>query len=403
MKGIKKKITLSVLLFSLIFVFAIHKGYTEEPQPPSGKPVKNKAEKEILVARDIGGGMPFSQTFSLDGWCGNTSFLIHGTETGIKLLYFNGHETTVSSKGTDYPKGCTPDGKWVIYEDRNSAREYRDRFGRVPENIVDDGPGWHGLVTDLYRYEIATGRRQKFAVVRDDSTALVSPDGLKVFLGNRHDSAIEMPEPKWETVWLTNDWTRVLTFWLPDSSGIATQVWGDGSSFGVEFFGTDGWAKEFSLEQINPEEKYSISLEAVDSEGRLYIRMGEDYLKTNYRAWHKYHFVRCKIKDKELACEAIGEFDVRNYYISNSNLLANGDYVFKKDGDDCIRLLKPWHASAECIADTRYKNETYEDISLIGTSPDGKWMAIRRGKLPPPGKRFYAYQYDLFVKELSGD
>ncbi|MBI1912640.1 MAG: hypothetical protein HYS21_11645 [Deltaproteobacteria bacterium] len=403
MKVVKNRIILRLLLFILILVFAVNKGYTEELQALESKHVKIKAEQEILVTRDIGGGMPFSQTFSLYGWCGNTSFLIHGTETGIELMDFNGNKTTVTSKGTDYPKGCTPDGKWVIYEDRNSAREYRDRFGRLPENIVDDGPGWYGLVMDLYRYEITTGRRQKFAVVRDDSTALVSPDGLKVFLGNRHDSAIEMPEPKWETVWLTNDWTYFDTFWLPDSSGIVTSVWGDGASLGVEFFGQNAWAKEFTLEQINPGEKYIISLEAVGSKGRLYFVMGDEYLIKDRKGWHKYHFAGCEIKNKRLTCEAIGEFDAQNHYTSASNLLANGDFVFKEDGDNCIRLLKPEHADGGCIADTRFKNEIYEDIYLIGTSPDGKWMAFRRGKLPPSDKRFYAYQYDLFVKELSDD
>ncbi len=385
----------------MILVFAVNKGYTEEPQAPSGKHIKNKIEKEILVARDIGGGLPFSHAFSLNGWCGNTYFLIHGTEIGIELLDFNGNKTAVSSKITDYPRGCTPDGRWVIYKDRNSAREYRDRFGRVPDNIVDDGPGWHGFVMDIYRYEVATGRRQKFAVVRDDSTALVSPDGLKVFLGNRHDSVIEMPEPKWETMWFTKDWTYLETFWLPDSSGIVTRLWGNGSSLGVEFFGQNGWAKEFSLDRVSPAPRFWGSLEAVDNKGRLYF--STIVYTEGGQGRNIYDYFRCEIKNKELICEAIGELDGREHRIASSELLPNGNIIFKRGGDDCIRLLKQGHTDAVCIADKRYKNETYEDIYLIGTSPDGKWMAFRRGKLPPPGKRFYAYQYDLFVKELPGD
>ncbi len=146
MKDVKNKRKLMLLSFILSLVFAF-KGYAEDLQAPASKHVKNKAEKEILVAKDIGGGL----IFSLNGWCGNTSFLIHGTETGIELMDFNGNKTTVTSKSTDYPLGCTPDGKWVIYKDRNSAREYRDRFGRVPdnENIVDDGPGL-GATTDAF-------------------------------------------------------------------------------------------------------------------------------------------------------------------------------------------------------------------------------------------------------------
>ncbi len=396
MKDVKNKRTLMLLSFILSLVFAF-KGYAEDLQAPASKHVKNKAEKEILVAKDIGGGL----IFSLNGWCGNTSFLIHGTETGIELMDFNGNKTTVTSKSTDYPLGCTPDGKWVIYKDRNSAREYRDRFGRVPdnENIVDDGPGWYGLVMDLYRYEIATGRRQKFAVVRDDSTALVSPDGLKVFLGNRHDSAIEMPEPKWETVWLTNEWTYLETFWLPDSSGIVARLWGDGSSLGVESFGQNAWAKEYSLDRISPARRFSGSLEAMDNKGRLYF--STIVYTEGGQGSNIYDYFRCEIKNKELLCEAIGKLDGRKHRIASRELLPNGNIVFKRDGDHCIRLMKGGQTDGECIADTQYNGDTYEDIDLIEISTDGRWMALRRSKLPPPGKRFYAYQYDLFVKELS--
>lgn len=387
----------------MIFIFAVHGSHAEELQAPESMHVKIKGEKELLVAKDIGGGLPFSHTFYLKGWCGNTSLLIHGTETGIELLDFNGNKTTVSSKGTDYPLGCTPDGKWVIYKDRNSDREYRDRFGRLPENIVDDGPGWHGFVTDLYRYEVASGRRQKFAVVRDDSTAIVSPDGLKVFLGNRHDSAIEMPEPKWEPVWLTNDWTYFDTFWLPDSSGIVTGVWGDGASLGVEFFGKDGWAKEFSMDMLRSAPESNTSIAAVDENNGLHFVTVEN-VSTDDSSRKTYNFFNCKIKHKDLICSlADGIKEDEDDNILSLRLLSNGDIIFKKEEDNCIRRVKHRKLLAECIADTRYNNEIYIGIDLIEISPDGKWMTFRRGKLPPPGKRFYAYQYDLFVKELSGD
>lgn len=398
MKNVNKRI-LWLLLFIMILFSAVNKGHTEDLQASVSKHIKNKDEKEILVAKDIGGGMPFS----IISWCGNDSLLLYGDEFGTELFNFNGNKITVSSKSTDYPRGCTPDAKWVIYEDRNSAREYRDRFGRVPENIVDDGPGWHGFVTDLYRYEVATGRRQKFAVVRDDSSALVSPDGLKVFLGNRHDSAIEMPEPKWETAWLTNDWTYFDTFWLPDSSGIVTGIWGDGASLGVESFGKKAWAKEFSLDMLRSSPDSNVSMATVDKPNILHFIAVKNY-PSGDSSRKMYNFFQCKIKHKDLICNMTGGIkEDEDEHIISLKLLSNGDVIYKKEEDNCIRRVKHDKLVAECIANTRHNKEIYIGIDLIGISPDGKWMAFRRGKLPPPGKRFYAYQYDLFVKELPGD
>src|SRR3989304_3023460 len=298
----QKKIFLALCLVFLATVIAYY--FVEKESYEAGK---TKLGKEILVARDIGGGLPYSLVM----WCGNSSFLIYGDEFGTEWIDFNGNKATINTDNADYPRGCTPDGKWVLYEDRNSARAYKDKYGRIPENIVDEGPGWHGLVVDLYRYEITTGKRQKFAVVRDDSGSLVSPDGLKVLLGNRHDSVMEMPEPKWETVWFTNEWLAG-TRWFADSSGIATMIWwGNGHVFGVEFFGKEGWAKEYSLEKIDLKQKSGngVSFRAVDKDNRLYFTAVKNYQVDN-RARNRFHFYRCEIKNKELVCEATGEYDV---------------------------------------------------------------------------------------------
>lgn len=367
MNGIEKKITFTLLIFCLFFVFAAHNGYTAESQTPSNKHVKIKGAQEILVARDIGGGLPFS----LIEWCGNSSLLIYGDEFGTALLDFNGNKTTVSSKSTDEPIGSTPDGKWVIYSDRNSSREYRDNFGRVPENIVDEGPGWHGFIMDLYRYEVATDRRQRFAVVRDDSSALVSPDGSKVFLGNKHDSTIDIPEPKWETVWSTNDWTYLKTFWLPDSSGIVALVWVEDASLSVEFFGKDRWAKEFSLDMLRSPQGANVSLATLDKNKVLHFTTVEDY-PTDGASRKTYNFFRCKIKRKDLICDFTGGFkEDADEHIFSLKLLPNEDIIFKRDEDNCIRRVKHRGLAATCIADTRYNNEVYIGIDLMEISPDG--------------------------------
>src|SRR3972149_5194430 len=86
--------------------------------------------------------------------------------------------------------------------------------------------------------------------------------------------------------------------------------------------------------------------------------------------------------------------------IFSLKLLPSGDVVFDREEDNCIRLVKRRGTVAECLADTRYNDEVYIGIDLIEISPDGRWMAFRRSKLPPPGDRYYGYQYDLFVKEI---
>ena len=107
---------------------------------------------------------------------------------------------------------------------------------------------------DLYRYEVATGYRQKFAVVRDfGDSGIVSPDGLKIFLGGRHNSIMEMPDPKWEALWLTDEdiLSQFGTRWFADSSGIATMKLNATYSLIVEFFGENGWTKKFDMEEKN--------------------------------------------------------------------------------------------------------------------------------------------------------
>jgi hypothetical protein len=363
--------------------------------------IRSKGKKEVLIARDVGGGLPYSVKL----WCGNNALLIYGEEFGTQWIGLNGKKITVSAKSTDYPGGCSPDGKWVFYRDRTSSRVYKDKLGRVPENVVYDGFGWHGFVIDLYRYEVSTGRRQRFAVVRDDSSALVSPDGSKVLLGNRHDSTIEMPEPKWETVWLTNDWVYGPTYWLPDSSGIATNIWHNGFTLGVEFFGKEGWSKEFSLDLMRTRRNYGatgVILEAVDEDNILHFT-ARDSLSGGSAFRSKYNFFSCKIKRKDLVCSFTGGLEEeKGDSISSSEFLSNGDIIFKREEDNCIRRVKFGETVTKCIADTRFGDDIYISISLIAVSPDESRIAVRRGKMSPK-PRFYAYEHDFFIIELEKD
>ena len=227
---------------------------------------KTRLGKEILVMQDVGRGLPYS----LIKWCGNSSFLIYGDEFGTEWIDFNGNKVTVSASGDDYPLGCTPDGEWVIYESRNSHRI--DNGRQIAEDLDDEWTEWQGFVMDLYRYEVATGYRQKFAVVRDfGDSGIVSPDGLKIFLGGRHNSIMEMPDPKWEALWLTDEdiLSQFGTRWFADSSGIATMKLNATYSLIVEFFGENGWTKKFDMEEKTGH--VSAAIDAVGEGNLLYL------------------------------------------------------------------------------------------------------------------------------------
>jgi hypothetical protein len=102
---------------------------------------------------------------------------------------------------------------------------------------------------DVYRYEVSTGKVEKFAARRNrpESVDVISPDGTKAFIGGRHKTPFEMPEPKWEMRWLKSEWAHLDPIWLADSSGIVTMIFDERNnvSLGVEIFGENGWSKEF--------------------------------------------------------------------------------------------------------------------------------------------------------------
>ncbi len=142
-----------------------------------------------------------------------------------------------------------------------------------------------------------------------------------VLLGNKHDSDLHIPELQWEKVWLTNEWVYGSTRWLADSSGIATMIWGNGHSLGIEIFDKENsWSKEHDFEALGfgPKPNHSIHFDAVDKNNRLYftvIEGGESYDTS------KFNFFRCKIKDRKIGCELTGRFNEDGRNINTHELL----------------------------------------------------------------------------------
>ena len=331
-------------------------------------PIKIQDKKEILIASDIGRGSDVYPVF----WCGNNAIVVYNEDMGIGLIKIpSGERVNVSPNALDYPFNCSPDGKWVVYMDRASTRlDKADRvmtaedYGFDPE--LDVWPVWEGYVADLYRFDVATGKKQRFAVVRSEVPAweVVSPDGTKAFLGGRHNSSIDMPEPWWEPLWFSADdpkdwdWNQTEARWLKDSSGVVRP--GHNKLY-VELFGKGGWAKRLA---VRPEAKDSMFALSVDKNGGIYFLVSEGPEPQLGR----FLMYRCKIEDKELSCQVVLN---RNSYIISYDILPEGDIIFTESDDNCIRRISPKHIKAECVAGGRY----HAEIFMIGISPDGKWLA----------------------------
>jgi len=350
--------------------------------------------REILVVQG-------SSAYNLESWCGSSALVISSDKTGLELVDFNGKRTVLEAKNTYGFNGCTPDGKWVFFYDWNSRRI--DKGRQVPEkDYGGEGGGWQGFVVDLYRYEVATGKRQKFAVVRDVGcmSSKVSPDGSKILLGCRHNSIIEMPEPKWEAVWLSTEWPLYDMRWFTDSSGIATVMVNNGYYLGLEVFGDEGWIGGLHLKN---KAEYAYSLAMVD-EGKVFYFLGSDGLwKYNREVSNITYYYRCEMKGKELSCEAIARLqeDRIGPYLA---FLPSGAIIFMSKEDNCIARLRPGADEAECVVDMKDIGDDYDGIYLANNavSPDGRWVVFTVGtnELVRIDETMSTYRQDLFVKEL---
>lgn len=375
-----------VFLSLFVFFSVVLNSCTLERQGPENADGKTKNER--LVARDIGFG------FSNIRWCGNDRLLLYGNTRGLKLLDLTtGKWTTLSKDGSDYPVECTRDGKWVIYIDRKSWRIDKGRVA-PPDEELEGEIEWQGFVEDLYRYEVLTGKRQVFAVVRDRPNPLniVSPDGAKAFLGGRHDTPFEMPEPKWEMRWLENEWAHLDPIWLADSSGIVTMVSDEKVSLGVEIFGENGWSRVF-IPGRDLDIKGQLGDAVAIKNKTISLLTGESYSEVKMgreMGRDRYYFYTCDIEHSGLNCKEILQFDLRHTDIRYA-ALPSGDIIYKDVDYRCIRRFSQSRAKTECIVDGSDLGRFY------GLSPDGSRIAYNRNII----EENKSTRYDLYMMEIN--
>lgn len=327
-------------------------GRAEEGGAPGDRP----ASREIVVAPDarkVGAR-----------WCGSRALVLEARERGIEWMSVpDGRRVEVSGNPGDYPLNCSSDGRWVLYADERSRRAGVRVFPVPPDVEI---PEWEGDVVDLYRYEVATGRRDRIGVVRAPAHYVdaMAPSAWRVFFGARHgEKTAEMGEPKWEGLWLTKDWSLLFVRWLPDSSGVVGIFRGQ---VGVEVFGRRGWRKLF-----NPPLGYVVGID-VDAAGRIYLAVSSG------GPGAKLSLHRCGIEQKRLRCERI----LKQYEdLGSYTVLPAGDVLLTEDRKSpCVRRVRPGGVAGTCIVD----RGEYEVVGARA-SPDGQWALIDRyglGRLP---------------------
>ncbi len=376
----KRKISI-VILFCIVVLFSGIKSYADEQK------------EKIFIGQFKGNASAI--------WCGNDALVVSSRESGIEWIDILSNKRIKISSRTfpdkyDYPLNCTPDGKWVLYVDGKSIRVDEKR-NKLPEGI-DHPIAWEGYVVDLYRYEIATGKKQKFAVIRDEgSFNAVSPDGTKIFLGGRHSLTIPMPEPKWNAVWLRNYeyWIQGRALWLLDSSGIVTSAFVESpnpNGVGIEIFGKNGWAK--ALEFIPKGGSYDpetwIGDFGVDRANRIYFMWSK--FGRHVTTYHRLY--RCDVKGRSLFCKKMSDYDIYAFKV-----LPAGDIVFMEAGGSCIRRLEVGQSEAKCIVE---KGGDYDFIRIGAVSPNGQRLAFIRKKVAKSLKGSSSTsQSDLFVINLE--
>lgn len=343
--------------------------------------------KERLVTKDIGR----HDDFFPPRWCGRNGLLFSGDKIGVELIDLRtGKRVQISEDINDFTAlNCSQDGKWVLYNARNIVQTDRgemayDEFIRSKDH---DSIMW---TQSIYRYEVATGRREKVgASGRDEGGPYeaLSPDGTKVLLGNRMELNNKSFVKEWEPVWFsTTWWERYKTKWLPDSSGVYHSS-NNPNQICIEIFGDGGWAKCFNVFHRFAGHIFDTK---VDSLNRIYFQ-----LDRFSQAVH-----RCHIGDKELSCRVIG-------YSRYFAITPDNRHIFKKlTHKDCIRLSSSWEADGECIADNNFKGEDYVNTTLVGVSPNGRWLAFGReykNKMPRSADPYLDADLivDLFVIDLK--
>lgn len=382
-----------LMLVAILLALTACAGVEQRPEVSSWS--KIKAGKEILLARNINNALPI--------WCGEGNAMIyeyyegglffHDLDTGKKLK-LGGPEAS--------PVACTPDGEWIIYAD---SRNFQ---------WADDDDHNQGVVEGLWRYNIATGRKETFIIVGSSENNFgvqkLDTGGYRLYPGEKPLKQIEMPEPKWEVAW-SLDKKIGGKLWFNDHSAVIGNY-----NIGI-YQGRKEWREVLEIEVFKPEKElltlYPRSMRfypiVMDRMNRLYIqrRDSKGYgtimercvidLKAKTLSCVPVLGVSRLVDGIESMCPRCLEIPLKeNRSIDGFDVLSDNEtMLYTRSWDTCVHIKRAGVQEREC-----FTTMDHETASLLSISPDERWAVFTvHGNVHWEDSSLYG-QIDLYAVEL---
>lgn len=306
---------------------------------------ETKAGEEILVDSMIDIFRMF--------WCGKKNTLVFTKKDGLFIYDVESRKKVRLGNPYMSPLTCSPDGEWLVYTDSTSSRY----------DEVDPARG----IVDLWRYELKSGRHQKFlysdSYVRYAGEGIFAPEGNTLYLDFQPSTSMEMPEPKWDVVWLKRDSKGM--GWFKEPLALVGAGKYHGRSGLVEIDIISPYTKKIFLDSGF----YYASFEMTDAKGRVYLRTWDDKMGNGER------IIRCSIDlgKRDISCGSVffGDLISGGYNSYSYDITDNGDFaVITQSGENCVRIRRIGESEGRCITSTDHKINREVKIS-----PDEKWLA----------------------------
>ena len=348
--GFKRNSTLKIMIVLLLLSFSACAGAEQKPEDTVS--VKIRGIYERLVQSGLSKIPPI--------WCGPDT-IVYRTKKFSKegqgaFLYNLITEKRLRLGGRNYfPAACTPDGKWIIYANKTSYRwAERDIYQK-------------GETKELWRYEFATKRREKFLIVENNKLPIgveQQGDRYRLYPGKKPQIQINMPEPKWEIVWSLDKKTR--NFFLFNDYSAAVGLYRDYEKrriiFEVELFRPV--RKIVSLYQ--PYKSFSFLFS--DSKNRIYLKV---YGDENSRG----DIERCKInlEKNTISCSTVLDLTrTGKPHVTGIDIFKDAETIaYMQFADSCTFIKRIGDKEPECLTET-----THYSGGEVFISPDERWIAI---------------------------
>lgn len=276
---------------SFLFVLAIaYLGMSGCVLAGAPAPIKTKAGKEILVARDI-------DALARPVWCRGSEALAY-LKNFYGLFYYNQKtgKTTHVAGVYNIPTDCTPDGDWLVYRDTDSVGE-----------------------NNFWKYEFKTGKRQNVLL------------------------AEESERPIWLNEWPVGDSGRPVGF----SDGTVVFDYRRDRGADRNILIAEVYKPERTTVEIYPQFQ-NFFLHFVDKRNRLYLRVSEkDETERIVRC-------EVRLEDKELSCETVLEGEPKLWDFSVFSDMETIAFVSHSDTCVKIMRIGDAHDRTECLTATQY-------------------------------------------------